>query len=199
MIKINLVAERKPTKAKGPGFLSGLTLGTNINNYLVAGLLIAGLAVVGFTYWRLSSRLSNLREEVADNQREYERLKPIIAEVERFKINNAELKRKIEVIEQLKANQHGPVRLMDEVSKALPELLWLTNLNMGGNIVTVTGQALNENAVANFISNLTASPFFQEPSLRIMRQTDAGVFEFELTWVFSHTPREAVVPAAAQS
>jgi type IV pilus assembly protein PilN len=199
MIKINLVAERKPTKAKGPGFLSGLTLGTNINNYLVAGLLVAGLAVVGFTYWRLSSRLSNLRDEVAENQREYERLKPIIAEVERFKINNAELKRKIEVIEQLKANQHGPVRLMDEVSKALPELLWLTNLNMGGNIVTVTGQALNENAVANFISNLTASPFFQEPSLRVMRQTEAGIFEFELTWVFSQTPREAVAPAAAQS
>lgn len=199
MIKINLVAERKPTKAKGPGFLAGLTLGTNINNYLVAGLLVLGLAVVGITYWRLSSKLSALRVEVADNQLEYERLKPIIAEVERFKVNNAELKRKIEVIEQLKAGQHGPVRLMDEVSKALPELLWLTNLNMGGNIVTVTGQALNENAVANFISNLTASPFFQEPSLRIMRQTDAGVFEFELTWVFSHTPREAVVPAAAQS
>jgi type IV pilus assembly protein PilN len=199
MIKINLVAERKLTKAKGPGFLAGLTLGTNINNYMVAGLLVLGLAVVGITYWRLSSKLSALRAEVADNQREYERLKPIIAEVERFKVNNAELKRKIEVIEQLKAGQHGPVRLMDEVSKALPELLWLTNLNMGGNIVTVTGQALNENAVANFISNLTASPFFQEPSLRIMRQTDAGVFEFELTWVFAHTPREAVVPAAAQS
>ena len=191
MIKINLVAERKPTKAKGPGVLSQFTLGRNINNYLVAGLLIIGLVVVGFTYWRLSSRLSGLRAEVAENQREYERLKPIIAEVERFKVNNAELKRKIEVIEQLKANQHGPVRLMDEVSKALPELLWLTAMNMGGNVVTVNGQALNENAVANFISNLTASPFFQEPSLRIMRQTDAGVFEFELTWDFSHTPREA--------
>ena len=199
MIKINLVAERKPTKAKGPGLLSGLTLGTNINNYLVAGLLVAGLAVVGVTYWRLSSRLSALRAEVAENQAEYDRLKPIIAEVERFKVNNEELKRKIKVIEDLKANQHGPVRLMDEVSKALPELLWLTTLNMGGNVVTVNGQALNENAVANFISNLTASPFFQEPSLRVMRQTEAGIFEFELTWVFSHTPREAAVAAAAQS
>ena len=200
MIKINLVAERKkPGGPKGPGILSGLTLGTNINNYLVAGLLIAGLTVVGFTYWRLSSRLSGLRAEVAENQAEYERLKPIIAEVERFKVNNEELKRKIKVIEDLKANQHGPVRLMDEVSKALPELLWLTTLNMGGNVVTVNGQALNENAVANFISNLTASPFFQEPSLRVMRQTEAGIFEFELTWVFSHTPREAAVAAAAQS
>jgi type IV pilus assembly protein PilN len=200
MIKINLVTERKkPVGPKGPGMLAGFTLGGNINNYLVAGLLIVGLVVVGFTYWRLSSKLSGLKAEVAENQREYERLKPIIAEVERFKVNNAELKRKIEVIEQLKAGQHGPVRLMDEVSKALPELAWLTSLNMGGNVVTVTGQALNENAVANFISNLTASPFFQEPSLRIMRQTDAGVFEYELTWVFSHTPREAAAPAAAQS
>ena len=73
------------------------------------------------------------------NQREYDRLKPIIAEVEAFKKKNAELKHKIEVIEQLKANQYGPVRVMDEVSKALPDLLWLTNMSLAGERAHASG------------------------------------------------------------
>ena len=91
---------------------------------------------------------TDLKAEIATNQREFERLKPIITEVEAFKKKNMELKHKIEVIEQLKQNQYGPVRVMDEVSKALPDLLWLTSMSLRGNVIEVSGQALNENAVA---------------------------------------------------
>jgi len=200
MIKINLVAERKPTKAKGPGLLSGLTLGTNINNYLVAGLLVAGLAVVGVTYWRLSSRLSALRAEVAENQAEYDRLKPIIAEVERFKVNNEELKRKIKVIEDLKANQHGPVRLMDEVSSALPDLLWLERVDLKGDIIAVDGKALNPPAVANFLENLKRVPSFQEPKVTSITAATAGaanLYNFQLSFVFANLDRTQFEPAGA--
>jgi type IV pilus assembly protein PilN len=192
MIKINLLVEARAEKVtKAPKLSLGAA---NLNNYIILGLLILGLGYVGVTYWRLSSRLGELNREVADNQREYDRLKPIIQEVENFKKKNAELRHKIDVIDQLKANQQGPVRLMDEVSKALPDLLWLTNMDITGNVVKIKGQALNENAVANFISNLAASPFFAEPSLGIMRQTDQGVFDFDLSCTFTHTPKEA--PAA---
>jgi len=133
------------------------------------------------------------------NQREYDRLKPIIEEVEAFKKRNAELRHKIEVIEQLKANQYGPVRLMDEVSKALPELLWLTDLGVSGGALSMRGQALNENAVANFIANLGASPFFSEPVLKIMSQSEAGVFTFDLSCNFSYTPRDAAQASAPRT
>jgi type IV pilus assembly protein PilN len=197
MIKINLLVEARAEKAaRAPLIAFGAT---NINNYIILGLIVAGLAFVGLRYWKLSSKLSAIKADIATNQREYDRLKPIIAEVEAFKKRNAELKHKIEVIEQLKQNQYGPVRIMDEVSKALPDLLWLTNMNLNGTNLTVQGQALNENAVANFISNLSASPFFAEPSLRIMSQDERGVFTFDLSCTFTRTPREAAAASSKRS
>ncbi len=186
MIKINLLAEARAEKAARAPVIS-LGVG-NINNYIVLALLFVALGYVGITYWRLSSTLSKLQAEVAEANREYERLKPIIAEVEQFKKKNAELKRKIEVIEKLKADQYGPVRIMDEVSKALPELLWLTNMDLKDTTLTIRGQAFNENAVANFIANLAGSPFFQEPSLQIMQQDRANLFSFSLSCNFSYVP-----------
>ncbi len=186
MIKINLLGEARAEKAaRAPLVSFGAA---NVNNYIVLAVLVVALAWIGFTYWRLSSTLESLNTEVIESQKEYERLKPIIAEVEAFKKKNAELKRKIEVIEKLKANQYGPVRIMDEVSKALPDLLWLSTLDLKGDTITIKGQALNENAVANFIANLAASPFFNEPSLRIMQQNNQGVFSFDLSVGFTYTP-----------
>lgn len=196
MIKVNLLAEVRAEKVTRQPLVS---LGAaNLNNYIILGLLVVGLAVAGFRYWQLDSRLTEIRDETAVNQKEYERLKPIIDEVEEFKKKNAELKRKIEVIEQLKQNQRGPVRIMDEVSKALPDLLWLNSMQLTGNTLTIRGQALNENAVANYISNLTSSPFFLEPSLKIMQQDGAGVFSFDLVCVFTYVPRQTTDTQKAQ-
>jgi type IV pilus assembly protein PilN len=197
MIKINLVAEARAEKAaRAPLIAMGAA---GLNNYIILGLLILGIAFVGVQYWRLSSTLTGINTEMAENQREYERLKPIIDEVEAFKKRNAELKHKIDVIEQLKANQFGPVRIMDEVSKALPDLLWLTNLDLEGNTISLRGQALDENAVANLIANLAASPFFAEPTLKIMQQDERGVRSFDLSCTFTYTPREAGSDAGARS
>ncbi len=194
MIKVNLLVEARAEKvAKQPLISLG---GAQLNNYIIVGVLILAGAVIGIRYWKVSSQLKAIKVEIAENQREYERLKPIIEQVEAFKKRNEELKRKISVIEALKANQRGPVRIMDEISKALPDLTWLSNMTLSGTQVTLRGSALNENAVANFISNLTASPFFSEPSLRVMSQDAAGVFTFDLACNFSYTPRGEAADAA---
>jgi type IV pilus assembly protein PilN len=77
---------------------------------------------------------------------------------------------------------------MDEVSKALPELVWLTNLTLAGDALTLSGMAMDENAVANYISNLDASPYFQEPVLIDMSRVREETFQFRLNCVFVHTP-----------
>jgi len=194
MIKVNLLVEARAEKVAKQPLIS---LGTaQLNNYIIIGVLLLAGAIIGFRYWKVSSQLKSLRVEIAENQKEYDRLKPIIEQVEAFKKRNEELKRKIGVIEGLKTNQRGPVRIMDEVSKALPDLTWLVAMTLSGNQVSLRGQALNENAVANFISNLTASPFFSEPSLRIMSQDTNGVFSFDLGCTFSYTPRGEAASAA---
>lgn len=194
MIKVNLLVEARAEKvAKAPLISLGAA---QLNNYIIIGVLLLTGAIVGLRYFKVSSQLKALKAEIAENQKEYDRLKPIIEQVEAFKKRNEELKRKIGMIESLKANQRGPVRIMDEISKALPDLTWLTSLSLSGNQVQMRGMALNENAVANFISNLTASPFFSEPSLHVMQQESGGVFTFDLACVFSYTPRGDAAEAA---
>ena len=194
MIKVNLLVEARADKvAKQPMISFGAT---NLNNYIIVALIIVAGAAIGLRYWKLTAALQAVKDEIAVNQKEYDRLKPIIEQVDAFKKRNQELKGKIEEIERLKSNQRGPVRIMDEVSKALPDLTWLTSMTMNGTQLSVSGQALNENAVANFISNLTASPFFAEPSLRIMQQNANGVFSFDMSCNFSYTPRGEAAGAA---
>lgn len=197
MIKINLLPEARAEKvARQPMISLG---GANLNNYILLGLLAIGLAYAGINYWRLSSTISSLDRQIAEQQAEYDKLKEIIAEVENYKKRANELERKINVIEKLKTNQLGPVRIMDEVSKALPDLLWLTNMDLKGNLLTIRGQALNENAVANFITNLTASPFFAEPNLKVMQQDNRGVFSFDLACTFTYAPKEPAAATAPRS
>ena len=197
MIKINLLPEARGEKvARAPLISLG---GANLNNYIVLVLLIGGIGYAGITYWRLNAKLGSLDEEIGVQQREYDKLKDIIAEVEAYKRRAADLERKINVIEQLKANQLGPVRVMDEVSKALPDLLWLSNMDLKGTVLNLRGQALNENAVANLITNLNASPFFAEPTLRVMQQDNRGIFSFDLVLNFTYSPKEPPAGGAPRS
>ena len=110
------------------------------------------------------TKLNPPAPEVQAAQREVEALKQVIQEVEDYKIKKAELERKIDVINGLKANQRGPVQIMDQVSRALPELLWLSSLDVTPTTINLKGSAFNMSAVANFIDNLDKVDEFAEPS-----------------------------------
>ena len=100
------------------------------------------------------------------------------------------LRHKINVINELKRTQQGPVRIMVEVSRALPELVWLTSLTLKGTGVAISGVAMDENAVANYISNLDESPFFDEPEMKNMARSRGDSFAFTLNCVFDNSPPE---------
>ena len=117
-------------------------------------------------------------------------LLPYIEKVEILEARREALRHKIEVINELKRNQRGPVRIMDEVSRALPELVWLTKLSFKGTSLTLTGTAMDENPVANYISNLDSSPFFQEPVLKNLARSRGDTFTFTLNCVFTFAPPE---------
>ena len=191
MIKINLVGERKrpvtPSPAAGAGGFESASLG----NWLLIGLILLGVLAAAGHMLYLNGRIGDKEAEVATAQREVDELEPYIREVEEFKAKKAELKRKVEVIERLKANQHGPVRVMDSISRALPELLWLTRTEVGPATITISGEAFNTNAVANFIENLDRVPEFQEPILRDTQQKgQTYTFVIAFNYSFQTPPAE---------
>ena len=199
MIRINLLAEgKKPvvTKKKPAGDgLKAILQSENLSFYALLVVAALALLVIGGRYGLLESRIDNLTEEVATFQKEVDELEPIIKEVEEFKAKKAELERKVSVINQLKANQRGPVRIMDYVSRALPELLWLNRMQVGSDSITISGEAFNTNAVANFMENLDRFPEFREPVLRDTSQRGA-VYTFTLSFNYDF-PVEVEEPATA--
>jgi type IV pilus assembly protein PilN len=185
MIKINLLSEgKRPAavrKKAGGSKLDGQDIGKWM---LLVGALV-GLLAFGATYWLQKQKNDAKEAEVAAAQREVDQLASVIKEVDDFKAKKGELERKIGVINDLKANQRGPVRVMDYISRALPELLWLDQMAMKGDSIHLEGRAFNINAVANFIDNLDKVPEFDEPTLKSSEALPGGVNKFVINLNFS--------------
>jgi len=201
MIKINLLAEGKRPAAVRKASVSGggLLDRPDLAQWLLLGFVILAVVVAGGFWYKADRDLKAKRAEVAEAQREVDKLKAILEEVAEFEAKKAELEHKISVINDLKANQRGPVRMMDTISRALPELLWLDKMVMAPNRITLNGRAFNINAVSNFIENLDRVPEFREPALRDISQQNQ-VYNFVVTFTYSYAlpapPAEAGGEAA---
>jgi Tfp pilus assembly protein PilN len=206
LIKINLVREGRAVRGAGaaPGVAAAAAAAggpSNLNNVLVAGGIIVGL-VVGGGWWFIEKRkLSDRQETVAAKTSEAQRLESIIKEVEDYQKRKDSLQKRIDLINQLKQSQKGPVRVMDQISKDLPDLVWLDRLVMSGGVITIEGRGLNPNAIANFVENIKSDPFFEEPDLSsvtgIAASSTTPVYSFAMSFKFTYAPKEAGAGGAA--
>ena len=64
---------------------------------------------------------------------------------------------RVELIERLRQDQSGPVRMLDQISRSLPDGLWLSALRETGEGVVVEGQARTLRALSDFVANLEGS------------------------------------------
>ncbi len=199
MIRINLLTEARAAAAKKKG--PALPTGAKLNNLLLIGGLVLGLIYIATMFLVLSSQRRRLDEEIGKAKEEVARLKSIIDEVKGYEDKKRSLEAKIALINGLKTNQKGPVRLMDEVSKALPDLVWLTDMQVAGDQLTMKGKTLSPNAVATYLENLKKSPYFAEPVFKNLGREPGpqGMYNWELAVKFTHgkTAAEAAAAAAA--
>jgi len=194
MIKINLLSEGKRPAAvrKKSAKLEGADVGQWM---LLAGIAVGLLGIAAA--WYLQDQKTKAKQaEVAAAQREVDQMASVIKEVEDYKEKKAELERKIGIINDLKANQRGPVRVMDYVSRALPELLWLDTMTMKSDSISVEGRAFNTNAVANFIDNLDKVPEFDEPSLKGTDLQTGGIYKFRVDFNYSFAGKKKAAEGA---
>ena len=130
MIRINLLTEARAAATRKKTGL--VPTGARLNNLILLGGVALGLLYIGVMALVLTSRSRHLDEEIGKAQEEVARLRSIIDEVKGYEIKKASLEAKIQLINNLKTNQRGPVRLMDEISRALPDLVWLTEMTGRG-------------------------------------------------------------------
>jgi Tfp pilus assembly protein PilN len=205
LIKINLVREGRAVRGAGaaPGAAAAAiaTAGpSNLNTMLIVAGVAIGV-VIGGGWWVIEkNKLSGKRDEVASKTREAQRLESIIKEVEEYQRRKDSLQKRIDLINQLKQNQKGPVKIMDRVSQDLPDLVWLDKMTMSGGLISITGRGLNPNAIANFVEAIKKDPLFEEPDLSSLSQVTVSppVYTFDMTFHFTYAPKgEAGAPGAA--
>lgn len=205
MIKINLIGDRRPAVARRARPKLGSSAASRSLMLLVGGAVL-GLLIAGGWWWTLATRLEEAQAKVEAAKEEVKQLEKILAEVEQFKKKKADLTTRINVIKELTIAQRGPVAIMDGVSRSLPDLVWLQTMTVDARSVSLTGQAMNTNAIASFIENLAQVPEFREPETREIQQMQAAnqqIFRFSLSFPYAlqkpveEKPADAAAPAAA--
>jgi type IV pilus assembly protein PilN len=196
MIKINLIAEgKRPTSVRK---IKPVLEGKDVAQWALVASILGCLLAFGIWWWLLHRQIQTKDTEIAEAEQKVEELAPVIRQVEDFKRKKEEIERKLGVIDNLKSAQRGPVHVMDDISRALPELLWLDRLKMSSSNIELEGRAFNTNAVANFIENLDKMPNFEEPTLRSTEEQVGGVYHFTLdfNYSFAQKPPAGATPAA---
>jgi len=202
LIKINLVREGRAVRGGGaaPTAVSAAPSGgTNVNNVLIVVFLLLGVLAAG-AYWYWEKRERDQREATAELRRtEAQKLEAIIKEVDDYQRRKDNLQKRIDLINQLKQNQKGPVRIMDQVSRDLPDLVWLDNMNIAAGRVRVNGRGLNPNAIANFVENIKNDTYFEEPIVNDVVQVGGNpiVYSFSMNFGFTYQPKN--VPPAGDA
>lgn len=196
MIKINLVREGRAVRGAGAApaaaaVASAAPGASNINNIIILVMLILGALAAG-AYWLYEKReLAQRKETISQREAEAQKLEAIIKEVEDYQKRKDSLQQRIDLINQLKQNQKGPVRIMDQISRDLPDLVWLDRMEINAGRISLTGRGLNPNAIALFVENVKNDPYFEEPQLGTMQQagTTPVVYSFDMQFGFSYTPK----------
>ena len=197
MIRINLLAaERTPKKA---------ALAFNTGHKLVVACSLILVLALGFIGWRfiaLSREGKGLDAEIAAAQQETVRLHSIIAQVQQFEQRKAQLQQRVTLIEQLRKSQTGPVHMLDQVSRALPPMLWLTLIKQNSAEINIEGRCTTLTGLSEFVSNLEASGYFKRSVEIVSTQVDnvqqapgGELIKFAIKAVFQ-TP-DAKPPVAA--
>jgi len=158
MIRINLLAERRSVKAVSKGFQAGQKI-TVIGSLLLVSTLVG----VGWRYWAIGQQEAQVAREVAAAQREELRLAEILKQVQAFEARKQELEQRVALIDELRKGQNAPVHMIDQISRALPDMTWLTSLRQDGYTLTLQGRCLTLTSLSDFVGNLEASRYFARP------------------------------------
>jgi Tfp pilus assembly protein PilN len=198
LIKINLAREGRAVRGAGAAPAASAAAGpSNLNNILVIGGILLGILLAGGWWFLKNQTLKDRKAAVDQKTAEAQRLESIIKEVEDYQKRKDSLQKRIDLINDLKLNQKGPVRIMDRISQDLPDLVWLEHMEMSGGAIKLNGRGLNPNAIANFVENVKNDPLFEEPDLSGVSEVSQAplVYAFDMTFHFSYAPKGTATAA----
>lgn len=162
MIKINLLPVRAAKKKE-----------TAIQQLVIAGVVVAVIAVIVTSLYVVKRiQVSATKDDIATANIRITELKKKIGKLEELKTLKEQVKKKLDVLSQLRKNKMGPAQRLATLSDLTPERLWLTSYSETGQEVKISGIAFTEDLIAQYMKALEASGDYMAVELGVSEQTE---------------------------
>jgi type IV pilus assembly protein PilN len=198
MIRINLLGQIRPKASRRP-----VDTGAALPVLFVGAGIVLGVLVLGFLYYSWQQQLTAENNKIKVLQAQKTDLENIKQQVEAFDKQKQVLQQRVATIEQLQRDRTGGQELLDMIANTVSrtENLWLTTMVRKGSNLSIEGASASVNAVANFITALKRSGYFQKVEIKETKQDDKNTsvqtFNFQLSAEI--TPPQPGVAAPAQA
>ncbi|MEN6311648.1 MAG: PilN domain-containing protein [Acidobacteriota bacterium] len=162
------------------------------------------IIVLGGALYMQRQAFSREEELLATAKAEKSKLQYVTAKLEEQKKLKASLERKINLINDLRSQQDTAVRIMDQLSRSLPDWVWLTEISYDSKGLQIKGKALSNNLIADYMTSLENSPVLANVALitSIQKKNQRNEYlEFSLSAALEKKPEAApaaVKPAPAE-
>jgi type IV pilus assembly protein PilN len=169
MIRINLLGQARPKAAK-----QAVPLEATVQILFACVAIGLAAVVLGITYYQQKHQLDETNKRIASLKAEKASLQQIKQDVDRFESEKSVLQQRIDVIETLQRNRSGAQDMLQTVANTVVRIdsLWLTSLDRKGDALELQGEAGSINAVANFITELKKSGYFDQVEITSAKEND---------------------------
>jgi Tfp pilus assembly protein PilN len=198
MIRINLLGRNRPKATR-----TTVPLEATLQFVLLALALVVSLGALWGHYLLLERENTRVLAHIQTQTGEKARLEQLKQQVDNFEKQRAVLQQRIGVIEGLQRNRTGGQELLEAIANTVSrtDTLWLTAVERKGDALTINGSAGSINAIANYITQLKRSGYFQTVEIKESHQDEANktvqIYVFSLTAQFGLPQSAGTAPTAA--
>lgn len=215
MIKINLLAEKRASKARAGKRLQGVRFEAGGWQGLILGLIVVmALGYIGEEWWRLGKNLEERKEAKAGLEKELQELQKDLERVKQLEQKKAAKERRFNLLKQLKAQKQVPVYVLQQINDAFGDInqgevqsIWLELLSGSNKKLSLQGRANTFNDVSELWNRLNENPVFDNVLLgQTIKERDTIRFTLDATVLpeaiqiegDASVPAGAAAPAATQ-
>ncbi len=151
---------------------------------LVVAVTLLALLAAFATWSYFKSELEEQRDANALIEQENSRLDAVLTDIDSLEQRREDIISRMQVIQDLQGRRPVPVRLWDDIAKAIPPALYINNLKREGDLLTLTGLADNPNIVSSLIRNLDNSKWMGNSAVSNIQQ---NITAYETTPALNQT------------
>src|ERR1700682_2894316 len=199
MIRINLLGQTRPKAARRG---TAVDAGAAVPFVFIGAGAALGVVVLFLLYLSWQKQLNEENTRIKQLQAQKTDLEQIKQQVDTFEAQKRILTQRVQTIEQLQRDRTGAQELLDEIASTVSrtENLWLITMTRKGNSLSMEGASASVNSVANFITALKRSGYFQKVEIKETKQDEktSGIQTFLFQMTAEITPPQIAPMAPRQ-